>query len=274
MHPNLFRFGMFEINSYSVMLAIAFAAGGVLAARRAAVRGIDPRHIARLTTCLFVAAIVGSRFAYALVNYRDFARNLLTIYHNGVFGIDGLVMNGGIVLALVTLWAYARVAHLPVLRTMDLVAPPFALGMSITRVGCFLNGCCFGRETGAAWGVVFPPDSPAGRYQRAGGGLAPIHPTQLYCALAGLAIFAAVLLFERKCRRKDGAAAVLVLTLYAATRFLVEFYRYNDDNVGLAFGLTHNQYVAAALLLAGAAGAILLRAGPRPARSAGMAPAA
>jgi phosphatidylglycerol:prolipoprotein diacylglycerol transferase len=275
MYPTLFRFAWFEVTSYSVMLALSFAAGVVLAAQRAKARGIDPFEIVRLSAYILIAALVGSRLAYALVNYREFTHNLFSIYHNGVFELSGLVMNGGLLLGALTVWAFTAVHRLPLLRILDILAPSVALGMFITRLGCFLNGCCFGRVTSLLWGVIFPAQCPAGHYQRAGlNGLAPIHPAQLYCALGGLAIFLALLAFERKSIRRDGATAFLLFMLYAAARFVVEFFRYNNDHVGQSLGLTHNQYASVFFFLAGASGTLFLRARSREAGSVAATPAA
>lgn len=242
MHPVLLRFWVFEITSYSVMLVLSFAAGWWMAVRRARQYGIDPRLITRLSAWILLAALVGAKLGYAVVHYRDFARSLLDLYHDGVLELSGLVMHGGVLLALAAIWGFTAYHRLSFLRTLDIVAPSFALGIFLTRWGCFLNGCCFGRPTRLPWGVVFP------------GGSVPLHPVQIYEALFGAAILGALLLFERACRPAEGGTAFLALALYGAARFAAGFFRYNGDDVGIYLGLSHNQYAAAVFLLAGAAG--------------------
>jgi len=133
--------------------------------------------------------------------------------------------------------------------------------MCLTRLGCFFNGCCFGRPTSLAWGLIFPPDSPAGHYQRMFmSNPVPIHPTQFYCAFSGLVIGATLLLLDRKVRQIDGATAFVAITVYGATRLIVEFYRYYNDHVHLLLGLNHNQWVSVLFLTSGALGIALVSA--------------
>jgi phosphatidylglycerol:prolipoprotein diacylglycerol transferase len=219
----------------------------------------------RLSSYILIAALVGARVAYAVVNYKAFAQNLFSFSNNGALQLGGMVMNGGLLLAIITIWVFAHMHRLSALKVMDVIAPSFGLGIFITRLGCFLSGCCYGRATDLPWGVTFPPRSPAGHYQQTKlGGFASIHPTQLYCALFGLAIFFGLLLFERKISAKrnwpDGLTTLLAITSYAAARFFVEFFRYNNDHVGLPLGLTHNQYACLLFLFAGATGIFFLRA--------------
>jgi phosphatidylglycerol:prolipoprotein diacylglycerol transferase len=110
-------------------------------------------------------------------------------------------------------------------------------------------------------GPPVPPGSPAGSFQRlAGGEPTPIHPIQIYSALCGLGIFIAMLAFERWHRPTHGMVALLVLLLYAASRFAVEFFRAPDSDIGTYLALNHNQYVSL-LLAVGGSGALALRAG-------------
>ena len=134
------------------------------------------------------------------------------------------------------------------LRLGDVMAPSFGLGIFITRIGCFLNGCCFGKACGLPWAVTFPPTSPAGSVQQ---GLA-IHPTQLYSSLYGLLITGLLIWLDRK-PRFQGFVMSSFFVLYGTARFLVEFVRYSEPSVQAhMLGLNINQVIALGMILAGA----------------------
>lgn len=262
MYPVIFRFSIFIIPSYSVMLALAFALGALLLTRRAASAGIDPRCISRLPVYIFVAAIFGARIGWGLLHYDMFPQNLVDVLHRGVPRIDGLVMNGGLAAALLTIGVYARVHQISLKILLDAIAPCFALGVILTRLGCFLSGCCFGHATDLPWGVIFPAATPGGQYQRSiNSETVAIHPTQLYNALAGVAILAALLWFERRFRVVSGSLACLTLALYALSRFLIEFLR-PDGDIAAWFGLNHNHYSSLIFLAVGAGGMVRLWISP------------
>lgn len=266
MHPILFRLGPWEARSYGLMLALSVLVGVYLARHRAGAAGIDPRQILRLSVLMVIAILVGSRLAYVLVNYPEFAEDWLRavdFYEGGKLRLTGLVMNGGVVACVFVMWLFCRRTGTPTLRLFDIYAPALALGIFLTRIGCFLNGCCYGEPTTLACGVVFPPDCPAGEYQRPGGvEPEPLHPTQLYSSGYGLVIFVTLLWLERVADRKgwrfDGFTTLLLFLLYPAARFTVEFFRHFYDDTGVFLGLTHNQYLSIVLFAVSAVGMFFL----------------
>ena len=156
----------------------------------------------------------------------------------------------------------------------DACIPSFALGIMITRIGCFLNGCCFGSETGCLLGVSFPEGSlPWSVY-----GAAPLHPTQLYASLKGLYLLAIILLADRR-PHFPGFSFCLFMSLYGASRFGLEEFRHFDHATNGIFGysvfanrpgITDNQLIslfiiASALLL----GLVLRRRAAGARRAAG-----
>jgi len=192
-HQTILKIGAFELRAYGLALAISFLLGILLAIKRGKKRGIDSNNIMDLAVLIVIGAIVGSRFLYVIAHLDEFKGRWLDTINpfqsTGQIGIAGLTMLGGVILALILSIIYLRVKKLPVLKFADAIMPSVALGIFITRIGCFLNGCCFGLPTTGPFGVIFPPDSVAGS-------LYPhihIHPTQLYSSLDGLLIL--VLLF-------------------------------------------------------------------------------
>jgi len=111
------------------------------------------------------------------------------------------------------------------------VAPAIALGVCLTRIGCFLNGCCFGKPCELPWCVVFPPDTAAGYYFPA----THIHPTQLYASLYGFLIFV-LLLFVERWKTFDGFLFWLFIAVYSACRFAFDFVRFYEPEQVIAMG--------------------------------------
>jgi phosphatidylglycerol:prolipoprotein diacylglycerol transferase len=257
MYPTIGQVGIFEVTSYSLMLGLSFAVGLVIAAARAKRAEIDPALVVGMSFWAMVGALAGSRLFYVLVNPGEFSENPLAAINpirNGTINLSGLVMNGGIIGALLAASVFTWRTKLPLLKTLDTVAPALGIGVFLTRLGCFLNGCCFGRPTDLPWGVVFPAASPAGHFQRIQlDGLQPIHPTQIYSAAYGLLIFGSTLAMEKRFKGFDGFTTFLVLMCYGAARFSVEFLRHQGAS-GL---LTHNQYISVLFIVAGATGVAL-----------------
>ena len=133
---------------------------------------------------------------------------------------------------------------------MDYLAPSLGLGEFFTRIGCFLNGCCFGKPTESTFGMIFPPDSAAGMYYPG----EHVHPSQLYNSLAGLLIFGALLYLERY-KRFQGYTALLYFMMYAVGRFVIDYSRHYESEL-VYLGLSHNQVLSLCVFLA--AGAIFV----------------
>jgi phosphatidylglycerol:prolipoprotein diacylglycerol transferase len=154
------------------------------------------------------------------------------------------------VAALGVAWWYMRKTHLPLLKTADVFAPAIALGHGIGRLGCFAAGCCWGVPCDRPWAVTFT--SPAANHLVGVPLGVPLHPTQLYEALAEFAIFG--LLYRRIARpRPAGSIIALYLMLYSAVRFTVEFYRYHEQGNLWGGPIDTSQWISIALFALGAA---------------------
>ncbi len=166
MHPVLFRIGRFEARTYGLMLAIAFIAGIYYTIRKTRNLGINPNTIIDLAVVIVISSLVGSRLLYVVFHFNEFKNNLLDIINpfqsSGDIGIAGLTMLGGLIFALIFGMWYIKFKKLPVLKLSDIIAVPIAFGIFVTRIGCFLNGCCFGIPCELPWAVKFPLESPAG----------------------------------------------------------------------------------------------------------------
>jgi phosphatidylglycerol---prolipoprotein diacylglyceryl transferase len=248
MHPVLFKIFSFPIHSYGLMLALSFLFGIWFSMTRAKKAGLDPNVIADVGFWLILSAIIGARAYYVLLHFDEFSGDLWSIinpFHGGVIGIGGLVMYGGFIGAIVASLLFFSLKKLPFLPYADATAPGIAIGLMLTRIGCFLNGCCFGSGT-THCGVSFPMSSSAGVYQHeihATG----LYPSQLFESAGGLLIAGIILLVARK-KPFTGLQFFLFGLLYSILRFVVDFSRVYTANERLG-GLSHNQIVCIVFLV-------------------------
>lgn len=199
-----------------------------------------------------ISGIVGARLFYVVQFWDKFKDNLAEIImvHHG-----GLVFYGGFLLAIAAIYVFCRRNKLDFVRVLDVCAPSVALTHFFGRIGCFMNGCCFGRRTDSAFGVVFPEGSDPFSFY---GGQARIHPTQLYEAAGNIAIF--FILRRLIGRMKRGQTAALYLVLYGSLRIAVECFR--GDHKDFLFGmLTPAQSIGALVVPAGALAFIMFGRG-------------
>ena len=161
-----------------------------------------------------------------------------------VLGSEGFVVYGGIILGVLADIIYCKVKGLVFLEYFDLCAPSISLAQGFGRIGCFLAGCCYGRETQSFLGVVFPANSmaPAG---------VKVLPTQLFSSAGDFLITAILLLYYKKIKH-TGDGGALYMILYGVGRFLMEFLRADDrGNIGM---LSTSQMISIVIV----AGAVVL----------------
>ncbi len=258
MHPILIDFGSFKLHSYGLMMFIAFVVGIWVANRRGKQWGFPDGAVLDISTGIIIAGLVGSRALYVITHVSEFKGRWLDTVNpfqsDGRIGIAGLVFLGGVVLALATMYVMARIKKIKMMQMYDVFAPSLALGVGFGRIGCLLNGCCFGQPTDLFWGISFPAGAcPAGDVFPH----AHLHPTQIIATLSGFAIFGLVLLAEKKLKIHDGFATGLVLFFLGFYRFFNEMIRYHDETLYIhkfAEGfLTISQTISLGLMIVGAA---------------------
>jgi phosphatidylglycerol:prolipoprotein diacylglycerol transferase len=255
MHPKLLTLPAFDLlgrsigpltlHTYGVLLAIAFITGLWVASRQAKAAGLDAARVTDMAVYVLIAGLVGAKVLLVVVEWGYYAHNpreLLSILQSGG------VFYGGLIGAFPVAWWYARKHALPPWRTADVLAPAVAIGQAIGRLGCFAAGCCYGRPAEVPWAVTFR-DSYASR--TVGTPLdTPLHPTEIYEAIACLAIF---FLLTRIARRKrfDGQVILAYVLLYAIARFVIEIYR-GDAVRGSVLGgwLSTSQFIAILMAIA------------------------
>src|SRR5215207_4098344 len=227
MYPELFRIGGFPVNTYGVLLALAFMAALFVSARLGARAGLPRERVFDLGLWMLLGGLVGSKLLLMLAEpeYGSNWRNLLSID----FLRSGGVWYGGFLGGLLTAVFLMRRYGLPFWKATDAFAPAVALGQSIGRQGCFAAGCCWGKPTASAFGVHF---TEAGHeftgvpiYGPDGADLY-LHPTQLYESITMLIVFGILVLIHRK-KRFDGQVLIAYGIIYSIVRFTIEFFR--DD---------------------------------------------
>ena len=243
MHPVLFEtetwFGHWTVYSYGVLLAVAYISALLLAVSRARRAGVDASRVMDLGVYLIIAALVGAKLMLVLVDVRYFAAKPDALLSVAVLRAAGVFYGGLLAAFFVALWLVRRYS-LPLWTTADLFAPGIALGHVIGRLGCLLAGCCFGRRTTVPWAITFTDPAAAANV---GTPLnIPLHPTQLYDAGAELLILIVLLLAERRGCTFPGRTFWTYILLYAASRFVIEFYR--GDDRGYLMGLSTSQLVS------------------------------
>jgi len=183
-----------------------------------------------LALVVLMAALLGSRLFYVVYHVEEFRGHWGDIFNpfqgDGRLGMGGLSMMGGVVLSVLGGITFLFWRRAKVWLIADVVAPTLALGVGITRIGCLLNGCCFGKPTDSPLGVVFPADSFAGYifpHQH-------IWPAQLFASAMGFLIFALLLLLERR-KKFEGQIFLLMAIFYSLGRFAIDFFRYYEESM-------------------------------------------
>lgn len=261
MYPTIFKIGPIGIHSYGLMLTLSFFAGLWYIYKRSPAEKLSFDRMLTVAYILIFAGMAGARLGFVVLHWEDYIHDPLAIinpFGNEQFGLAGLNLYGGVILAIAGAWWYIRRKKLPLLAVFDLYAPTLGLGLGIARIGCFLKGCCFGTPTNLPWGISFPEGSLA--YYVFGS--QRLHPTQLYSSAYGILLFIILhLILKRK--RFDGQVTGVLFMTEAVFRHLIEYVRYYEVEMKFHFlGMepTYNQLVSVLLF---AAGAILYWRAPR-----------
>lgn len=223
MHPILLKIGPLTVYSYGTMLAIGFAVSFFLIYRQAIRNNIDKDAITNLALLTLFAGIAGGRILYIITNAEYYLAHPLEVFN---LSKGGLVFYGGFFGGVAAFAYYSERKKIGFWNAADIFAPYLALTQAFGRIGCFLNGCCYGK-------------------QAEGGSL---YPAQIYSSVLLAAIFL-ILLFWQKRRRFKGEVFLAYCLLYSIKRFFIEFLR--GDNMPVAFGLTMSQLISISIFIFG-----------------------
>lgn len=225
MHPILMKIGPLNIYSYGVMVAVGFIVVAFLAYRRAPKFGLDGGKIIDCLTIILISGIAGARLLYIALNSDYYIANPSEILN---LSKGGLVWYGGLVAVLLASIWFTKNKMLDFWEVTDFMSPYMALGQAFGRIGCYLNGCCYGimMSCGSFQGVR--------------------HPTQIYSAILLFVIFAVMIRWQNR-RRFKGEIFLGYIILCSYERFFIEFLR--GDNPKIFLELTISQLISLAAFL-------------------------
>lgn len=239
MKNDLFSIGPLVVHGYGLMIALGFMLCVIMGMYRAKKYKLSPEAILDIALIGIVAGFLGAKLLYVIVEFPTFLKNPMQ-----VLGSEGFVVYGGIIAGVLSAIVYCRVKKLTFLNYFDLAAPSIALAQGFGRIGCFLAGCCYGRETDGWFGVVFPAGSlaPAG---------VRLIPTQLLSSAGDFIIMIILLIFHKRAKH-TGDVGALYMMLYGVGRFAIEFLR--SDDRGAIGVLSTSQAISVVIVI----GAVLL----------------
>ncbi|MDD5496408.1 MAG: prolipoprotein diacylglyceryl transferase [Candidatus Omnitrophica bacterium] len=236
MHPIIMKLGPFTVYSYGLMVALGFAIAAFLIYRKAPKFGLDRNQMIDLLILMLISGIIGARLLYIILNLEYYFAHPAEVFN---LSRGGLIWYGSFFGGLAAVLWYMKKKSIDFWQAADMASPYIALAQGVGRIGCFLNGCCFGVEAPAGYplAVVFP------------GSCSPVHPTQLYACLALISIFIILAKWQER-RRFKGEIFLGYCLLYSTQRFFIEFLR--GDNPKVAFGMTMSQFFSILLFTAAA----------------------
>jgi len=233
-NPVALGFGAFEVRWYGVMVVLAIVAVIGIALLEAKRVGFSQDHIYSVALWGIVGGVVVSRLFHVIDQWDYY------MAHPGqIIGFSGLTVYGAVMGALVAVLTYAWVKKLSFWQLGDIVAPGALLGQAIGRIGCLINGCCFGIFTSLPWAVVY---THPGSYAPLG---EPRHPTQIYHLLWNLIAFAIIWRLRRRLR-PPGSVFLTYLALYAIGDLGIRFVR---EGEAFLFGMQQAQLIGVVMLL-------------------------
>lgn len=234
MKNDLFSIGPLTVHGYGLMIALGILACIFMGMQRAKKKGLNDESVLDIAIVGVVCGFIGAKILYVIVEFESFIENPLS-----VLGSEGFVVYGGIIAGVLSAILYCRKKNLVFLEYFDLLAPSISLAQGFGRIGCFLAGCCYGRETDAFFGITFPEGSfaPAG---------VKLIPTQLLSSAGDFLIMFILLAYSRR-SKKTGNVGALYLILYGIGRFLIEFLR--SDDRGAVGALSTSQFISIGIVI-------------------------
>jgi phosphatidylglycerol:prolipoprotein diacylglycerol transferase len=294
MMQELFRIPYFNvpIYGYGLMLVIGFLAATELAKFLARRTSINPEVFVNAGLIALVNGVIGARISHVLENWPDYSRADLSFWQNLWNAVNirsgGLTFYGGLILGFVCVLAYAIWKRIPVRVGMDIVAPTIMVGLAFGRIGCFMNGCCYGAECNAPWAISFPYFSNAYQDEVDKGEIRPpaqlelltdkgnarlmtpeqakreglwdvakeqrskrLHPAQLYSSFDAFLV-AATLVAYFTMPHAPGRGFALMLLMMGPVRFLTEMVRAEPPVMWVGgYGLSFSMVLSVFFVVAG-----------------------
>jgi len=217
-------------------MILGFIIGGIIVYLETRSKNLNPHKARNLILITIISAFIGSRLGYVLLNFNSYQKDLLKIFQ---FWKDGFSWQGGFIVAfLITFFLVLKNNKKNLGKWCDSYILGILIGHSIGRIGCFLNGCCYGITTNVPWAIKFP--SLGDNLLR--------HPTQLYEAFSYFLIFLLLYFYSKKIKLKNGSLFFIGTIFHSLARFITEYFRYHRDFIYQEkiwyFTFTHAQLTA------------------------------
>lgn len=239
MYNDLLDIGPIHIHSYGVLIAIGILTALFIGEARAKKRNLNGDEIYNLTLCCAVFGFLGAKLLFCIVEWESFLKDPLSLLKS-----NGFVVYGGIIAGVAAGYGWCRLRRLEFWHYFDIVLPSVAVAQGFGRLGCFMAGCCYGRETDSVFGIAF-------RNSRFAPNNVKLIPVQLISSL-GMFLIAGFLFWYASKPRRKGCVGFLYLILYSVGRFGVEFLR--NDHRGEIGIFSTAQFISIFVVLAGVAG--------------------
>lgn len=233
MYNELFSIGPLTIHGYGLMIGIGVIVAYFWAGKRGEPRGLNEDNILSLLLIAVIVGFGGAKVLYVITDWQYFLRDPLA-----ALGSEGFVVYGGIITGMLGCWLYCRRKSIHFGDGLDVFMPPVAVAQGFGRIGCFLAGCCYGKATDCALGVVFP------------GTAVPVWPTQLFSSAGDFLLALILALYDRRPHARGNTGA-MYLILYGVGRFLIEFLR--DDPRGNVGFFSTSQFISLFMVPVGVA---------------------
>ena len=236
MYNDMFKIGSVTIHGYGLMIGIGILCALLVAVKRTKKRNLDVDIVYNLGFWALVFGFIGAKLLYCIIEIHTFLNDPIQI-----LSASGFVVYGGIIGGILAAVIYCKFKKVSFLQYFDLIAPSVALAQGFGRIGCFLAGCCYGRETDSFIGVVFHNSTNAPNGVK-------LIPTQLFSSAGDFSLALILILYARKVRNK-GRVGALYLILYSVGRFIIEFFR--NDYRGSIGVISTSQFISLIILVIG-----------------------
>lgn len=232
--PVAFAVGPLAVRWYGIIVALATALAVIWAWRASKGTEISQEAVYTVILCAIPLAVIISRLVHVIDKLDYYLR-----HPGGIVGFEGLSVYGAILGASLALWLVSRFKAFSFGRLADLIAPGAILAQALGRVGCIINGCCYGKTTSVPWAFVYThPNSYAPKG-------VPVHPTHLYELIWDLIVFGILWLLRRRLR-PEGSLFLVYLAAYSAGKFVISFFREGT----VIWGMLYQSQIIAIVVLA------------------------
>ncbi|MCM8767637.1 MAG: prolipoprotein diacylglyceryl transferase [Candidatus Omnitrophica bacterium] len=234
MCPVFIKIGSFVIYWYGVLVAIGVFVSVAIFQKESLKEGYNEKLISQIVFWTILTGIIGARFLHIFVNFYYYILHPLEILklRNG-----GLAVEGAILFSLIFLILFSKIKNISTIKLLDTISISVPIGQAIGRIGCFLNGCCYGKETNFFFGVKFP------FLER------KVHPTELYYSFLYIILFFLLKKLSQKFKKGEGFIFSSYLIGFSLIRYFVDFLRGDLNKTSL--GLYPTQIIAIIIFIIG-----------------------